>query len=641
MARKNNKRRKIVFIGAGSLGFTKKIIIDILSCPALADSRLALVDIDKDRLKYSFQVAQRIIEQGKYGATVEAFASRKDALKDADYVIVTILAHGYEGFRREIEIPRKYGVNQAVGDTTGPGGVMRAQRTIPIMLDIARDMERYSSPGALMLNYTNPMHMLSWAIYENSSINYVGLCHSVQGTAEMLARLLELPYAEVRYLTAGINHQAWVLKFEHQGRDFLPQIRKKAEELDFYQEEPVRCEICRQLGYFVTESSPHNSEYLPWFRKKPEILARYVPGGQDDYGMILAEYRKKADDWKDWLKDLASGKVPIDLTRSHEYGANIINAVETDEPFRFNGNIRNITLIPNLPEGSCVETPCIADGLGIRGIPVSPLPPQLAAVNRMNISVHELAVRAAIAKDPEMIFQAIALDPLTAAVLSLQEIRDMTKEMLLAQEKYLPGYKVRKFASRGAVKGFGKEHLVQILGRKKAELFQELNIIDRFYVLGPFENADSSGRSLGLAKNNGPEEAIDLKAGYKGKTGRKISWKKIGPADIDDNGFVNLLILCGNMDMAVGYAYTVLEAIMDCKVELEFGSDDGIAIWLNGKEIIRKEGARSAIRSQNRVALYLKHGKNDLLLKVDQIQGDWGFYANFARRYTNVSVRLA
>ena len=641
MSREKAARKRIAFIGAGSLGFTKKIVTDVLSYPALSDSVLAFMDIDETRLGYAVRTVRRVVREGKYKAKVEAWRDRKSALKDADYVFITILVDGYEGFRPEIEIPMKYGVNQAVGDTTGPGGVFRAQRTIPVMLDIARDVERYAKPGVLILNYTNPMHMLSWAVTEATPVSYVGLCHSVQGTTDFLARVLGVPYDEVRYWVAGINHQAWVLEFEHEGKSLIPDIRKKADTPEFYRDAPVRCEMCRQLGYFVTESSSHNSEYVPWIRKRPEILAKYLPGGLNDYGMLLTEYGQRRDHWKAWMKDLASGKTPMDLNRSHEYGAAIINAIETNIPFRFNGNVRNTGLITNLPEGCCVEVPCVAEGSGVRPLYVGDLPLQLAALNRMNVSVHELSVLAARHKDPEMIFQALAYDPLTASVLSLQQIRDMTAEMLNAQKKLLPGYNIRRFDKKGEMKGFGKDYLVETLGKDKAELFRELNVIDRFHILGPFENADSSGNSLGLKKVLEPERRVDLKSTFKGKGGKRIRWKKITARHFDDDGFVNLRVACAPVEMVVAYAYTILEAIADAHVDIQIGSDDGIAIWLNRKEIYRKDAHRCAVRGQTTIPLSLRHGKNELLFKIDQRQGEWGFYANFALRYPNVSVRLA
>lgn len=638
MSKKTPDRMRIAFIGAGSLVFTKRVITDLLSFPALSDCVLALMDIDEKRLRYAEKVARRIIRETRTAAKVESFTDRRSALENADYVFVTILVDGFEGFRRELEIPMQYGVDQAIGDTTGPGGVMRAQRTIPVMVDIARDIERYGRPGALMLNYTNPMHMLGWAICQETDVNYVGLCHSVQGTTELIARVLGVPDDEMEHWVAGINHQAWVLEFKHKGRSLIDQIRKRADDLDFYQEEPVRCEMCRQLGYFVTESSHHNSEYVPWFRARPEILAKYLPGGVSDYGRTLNEYGQKRDQWEDLMKDLASDKTPLDLTRSHEYGGSIVNAIQTNVPFRFNGNVKNTGLITNLTEGCSVEVPCVADASGITPLHVGDMPAQLAAVNMMNVSVHKLSVLAAKHKDPELVFQALACDPLTAAVLSLQQIRDMTREMLEAQQKLLPGY--GKLDRKGEIMGFGKDQLIETLGKEKAELFEELNIIDRFYIVGPFENADASGNSLGLAEAHGPEKGIDLKRTFDGKGGKKTKWKRITAKEIDDNGYIDLNTVCAPVQTAAAYAYTILEAVVDTDIDIEVGSTDGIAIWLNQQEVYKKEAVRGAVRGQTSVPLQLRHGRNDLLLKIDQKHGHWGFYANLAKRYPNVSVRL-
>lgn len=639
MKKVKKHRRKIAFIGAGSLGFTQNLITDILSFPALSDSHLALMDINAGRLKYGLKVAERIILDGKYPATVEASQDRKRTLKDADYVFITILAHGFEGFVKELEIPMKYGVNQAVGDTTGPGGVFRALRTIPIMLEIVRDVEQYSSERSLILNYTNPMHMLSWAIFDGSPVQYVGLCHGVQGTTELLARVLDVPLEEISYWVAGINHLAWVLRFEHNGKSLLDKIREACNKQNFYREEPVRCEICRHFGYFCTESSCHDSEYIPWVRKNKETLAKFLPGGFNNYGMLLQEYKSR-EQWEVWMKDLASGKIPVNLLRSHEYGARILNAIETNEIYRFNGNLKNTGLITNLQEGSCVEVPCHVDRNGIKPVFVGDLPPHLAAICRQNIAVHEMAVLAAKHKDPELAFQAISYDPLTASVCSLQQIRNMVWELFQAQKEYLPGYPVDKFRKIKEMKAFSGDKLVDVHSKDKKTLFRELNVIEQFYVLGPFDNLDENKNSLGLSAVLAPEKEIVLDKTYTGKDGKKIKWKLVRVEDMDNNGYVNLCLHCAKVDMAVAYAYTILEATAGTLVKLQLGSDDGIAVWLNKREIYRKEAERCAGRGQEEVTLQLKHGKNELLLKIDQKHGGWGFYANFSRNAPGVSVRL-
>lgn len=633
--KKGNNRLKITFIGAGSLGFTQKLIADILSYPALSDCVLSLMDINVKRLEYSRKVACRIINEGGYKAVVEATTDRRKALKGASYVFITILANGIKGFKSEIEIPMKYGVDQAVGDTTGPGGVFRAQRTIPIMLDIAGDIDRYSAPGAQILNYTNPMHMLSWAIYDAfPRMNYVGLCHNVPNTIETLARIFEIPPEEVSHWVAGINHQAWVLEFRHKGKSFIEDIRRKADTLEFYRDEPVRCEMCRMLGYFATESSIHNSEYTPWFRKNPKTAAQFTPAGISDHAQTLRQYERSARQWEERLQKLASGKIPISLARSHEYGAGIINAMEGGKQFYFCGNVKNTCLITNLPTGCCVEVPCMADHTGIKPLYVGDIPPQLAALNQMNVAVHGLSVLAAKEKDPERILQALALDPLTSAVLTPPQIREMTSEMLNAQKKYLPGY--GQLQQKKEMKLANPKVAV---ANEKTEIFKEFNVISRFYVIGPFANTDENGKSLELSQELPPEKKVDLHAVYEGKAGRKIKWKKITDKDMEDDGFVDLNRLLEVGAGTVGYAYTVLDAIADTMLTLQVGSDDGIAVWLNGNKIYSFETARGAARAQAEIQLCLKDGRNELLLKIDQKEGDWGFYANFAEPLIGVTVK--
>jgi len=435
---------KIAFIGAGSLGFTRNLARDILTFPALQDATLALMDIDAERLGFAQQAVQKIIDAGRYPAKVVATMDRAEALKGADAVLVTILVGDTNVWRHDIEIPKKYGVDINVGDTRGPSGIFRALRTIPVMLSIARDMERYC-PDATMLNYTNPMAMLCRALQRESSIRLTGLCHSVQGTAKMLARWIGAPYEEITYTCAGINHNAWYLKFEWNGKDAYPLIRKAITELpEVYNEEIVRNEMFLHLDYYVTESSGHNSEYNWWFRKRPDLIEKYCTHGTGwnpgIYAFILKEYQATEDTWryavKEWL-----AKKEVDLQRGHEYAAAIINALQGGEPFQFNGNVPNTGLITNLPQGACVEVPVWASKKGLEPVYVGALPPQCAALTGINAQVEEMAVEGALTGNPRLIFQAIANDPLTAAVLSLAEIRQMVNEMFQQNAPYLPQFK--------------------------------------------------------------------------------------------------------------------------------------------------------------------------------------------------------
>ncbi|MDH7481367.1 MAG: alpha-galactosidase [Armatimonadota bacterium] len=433
--------RKIAFIGAGSFGFTRGLVRDILTFPALADSTLALMDIDQERLDFSKAAVNRIIEAGKYPAKVITTLDRKEALEGADGVLITILQGGPQVFRTDIEIPKKYGVDINVGDTRGPSGIFRAIRTIPVMLEIAADIQKYA-PNAIVLNYTNPMAMLCRAMQsEYPKLTISGLCHSVQGTAMMLASWIGAPYEEITYHCAGINHQAWYLDFKWNGKDAYPLIREAiTTRPEIYNHEQVRNEMFLHLGYYVTESSGHNSEYVAWFRKRPDLIEKYCTTGTGwnpgHHAYILNEYLRREDTWRDSIK--AALEAPVRLERGHEYAASIFNATFGDGTlFEFNGNVRNNGIIDNLPQGCCVEVPVLASKRGLDPIKVGPLPPQCALLNSISAQCEELAVEGCLQGDREKIYHAIYYDPLTSAVLSLAEIKSMVDEMFEANKGFL------------------------------------------------------------------------------------------------------------------------------------------------------------------------------------------------------------
>jgi alpha-galactosidase len=435
---------KIAFIGAGSLGFTRGLVRDILTFPLLRDATLSLMDVDPERLEFAHASVQRIVDLGGYPARVEATLNRAEALRDADIVLVTILANGVDVWRHDIEIPKKYGVDTNIGDTRGPSGIFRALRTIPVMLDIARDMERLC-PNATMLNYTNPMVMLCRAMQRETNIRLTGLCHSVQGTAEMLARWIDAPMSEITYTCAGINHMAWYLKYEWRGEDAYPLIRAAiTERPEVYNEELVRNEMFLHLDHYVTESSGHNSEYNWWFRKRPDLIERYCTHGTGwnpgEYAYIIKHYEAREGNWRDEAKKWFASDSPISLERGHEYAAYIINALEGGEPFEFNGNVRNTGLITNLPQDACVEVPVWASRKGLSPVHVGALPPSCAVLTNLTSNIEEMAVEAALTGDARLVFQAIAHDPLTASVLSLAEIRQMVSEMFRQNQPYLPQF---------------------------------------------------------------------------------------------------------------------------------------------------------------------------------------------------------
>jgi alpha-galactosidase len=437
---------KITFIGAGSLEFTADLVRDILTFPLLEAAHISLMDINAERLDFAKQAVERLIAAGKYPATVSATLDRAEALKEADVVLTTILAGGLEVWRHDIEIPKKYGVDINVGDTRGPCGIFRFLRTLPQLADIVHDMEKYC-PNAFLLNYTNPMAMLCGALQRQTHIPVTGLCHSVQGVARRLSGWLGVPYSDVSYVCAGINHQAWYLKYEVNGRDAYPLIYKAiTENPKVYNEEPVTNEIFLALGYYVTESSGHNSEYNWWFRKRPDLIEQYCshatgwnPGA---YALNVKRYLEREATWKEIVrKRLSTPPTGEELQRGQEYAAWIINALQGGEPFKFNGNVRNTNLVTNLPEGACVEVPVYVDKAGYHPLQVGALPPECALLTQLSCGIEEMAIEAALTGDPVMVYRAICHDPLTAAVLSLAEIRQMTNELFTQHKDYLPQFK--------------------------------------------------------------------------------------------------------------------------------------------------------------------------------------------------------
>jgi alpha-galactosidase len=442
---------KITFIGAGSLVFTRNLCSDILLTPVLRECTISLMDIDPGRLSQSRDLVQAIVDQRRLKARLEATTDQREAVRDADYVVTTFQEGGLKAYDLDIEIPKRYGVEQCVGDTLGPGGVFRALRTIPVLLDLCRDMDEVA-PDSLLLNYVNPMAANCWAVDAATARPQIGLCHSVQDTSEMLAEWVGVPYEEVAYLCAGINHQAFFLRFSRDGEDLYPAIREAAQREDAKSREPVRIELMEHFGYFVTESSGHASEYVPYFRKSSRMVEEdLVPRFTDernhwyDFGRTGGYLRhcvRRLEESRTEYEELrASGGTEPPTARTHEYGSHIMEAIETNSLTRVNGNVANRGLIENLPAGCCVEVPCLVDGNGVQPTMVRSYPTQLAALNRTNINVQELVVEAALTGNVEAVHHAVMLDPLTAAVSTLPQIHSMVDEMLGSQAQWLPQFR--------------------------------------------------------------------------------------------------------------------------------------------------------------------------------------------------------
>jgi alpha-galactosidase len=435
---------KITFIGAGSTVFAKNLLADILSFPELANSTISLMDIDPERLHTSEIVAHKVAEFFGAKPLIEATLDRRQALDGADYAISMFQVGGYKPSTViDFEIPKKYGIHQTIADTLGIGGIMRGLRTIPVFLDICKDMEELC-PEVLFLQYVNPMAMNTWAINRASKIKTVGLCHSVQGTAESLAGDIGVPYNEINYICAGINHMAFYLRFERNGEDLYPKIRNVMEAKSYGRRhrelgDHVRYEVLRRTGYFVTESSEHFSEYVPWFikRDRSDLI--------EQYEIPIDEYIRRCEDqiaeWESERVALERGELDeVRYERSQEYGSLIIHSMETGEPRVVYGNVANHGLIDNLPQGCCVEVPCLVDKNGLQPTKIGALPPHLAALMQTNINVQSLVVEAALTGNREHIYHAAMLDPHTAAELSLDQIWSLVDELIEAHGNMLPEY---------------------------------------------------------------------------------------------------------------------------------------------------------------------------------------------------------
>src|ERR1700733_10187043 len=428
--------RKITFIGAGSTVFAKNLIGDILSFPELADSTICLFDIDENRLKTSEVVARRIAKTLGASATVEATTDRGRALDGASYAINMIQVGGYRPCTvTDFEIPKRYGLRQTIADTLGIGGIMRGLRTIPVLIDMCKEMER-RCPEVVHLNYVNPMAMNCWALSEATTVRTVGLCHSVQHTAGELARDIGIPVEEINYVVAGINHLAFYLKFERNGEDLYPEIRRVIAEGRVPDDNRVRYDLFSRLGYFVTESSEHFSEYGPWFIKR----------GREDlikkFNIPLDEYPRRCESqlarWEKLRDDLESSDQPLEIRRSVEFGSLIIHSLETGIPRVVYGNIANHNLIDNLPGSCCVEVPCVVDKNGVQPVRIGRIPSHLAALMQTNINVQALTVEAVLQQNPERIYQAAMLDPHTAAELDLDQIWALVNDLLTAHGEWIP-----------------------------------------------------------------------------------------------------------------------------------------------------------------------------------------------------------
>ena len=435
--------KKITFIGAGSVQFTTAVVKDITTYPALDTAEICLMDLDEYRLAKINECVEKIKREMGSAITITATTSREEALTNADAVVVTVFNGDIDIWRHEIEIPMKYGVNINIGDTRSVSGIFRALRNIPLMLDICHDIERIS-PKAVVLNYTNPMAMLCKAMQKHSKVDVTGLCHSVQGTSKMLSEWADVDYNTLEYTCVGINHLAFFTKLTANGKDLYPILKEKIQSPEIYNKEKVRNEIFKTFGFYVTESSGHNSEYTPWFRKRPDLIRKYC--SEDGANWNPGEYafslklRQNPNRFDKLVSEFM--QKPLEKIRGHEYAANIINArIGDGTPFNFNANIINNGSVENLPFDACVEIPVTATKNGYKRQFQGKLPTNIATLIGYTAGIENLVVEAWENKSKEYVYQAVSLDPLCSAVLSLEEIKEMCDELFEINKDYLDDYK--------------------------------------------------------------------------------------------------------------------------------------------------------------------------------------------------------
>jgi len=437
---------KIAIVGAGSIGFTRTMVRDILSVPELEATEFALHDIDPLNLKMVESLIKRDVAGARLPARVTVHTDRRAALESAKYIFSFVRVGGLEAFTHDINIPLRYGIDQCVGDTLGPGGLMYAQRGIPILLDFCRDIEDVADKDALFLNYSNPMAMLTWACNAYSNVRTVGLCHGVINGAKQIEDVHNIPYGQLDYTCAGINHQTWFLQARHRDRDLVPTMLEAFEKHPKYSRtERTRIDVLRRFGYYSTESNGHLSEYLPWYRKRADEISRWIDtddwinGETGGYLRVTEEGRRWFDhDFPQWMQEDPM-KISLE-TRGNEHGSYIIESLETGRPYRGHFNIPNTGIITNLPPDCIVEVPGYVDGNGISIPVVGDLPLGCAAVCQTSVNIQRLGVRAAVEGDVTMLKQAMLLDPLTGAVANPPEVWEMADELLVALAPWLPQY---------------------------------------------------------------------------------------------------------------------------------------------------------------------------------------------------------
>jgi alpha-galactosidase len=611
-------------IGAGSVVFSRNLTGDILGYPEFQNATISYMDIDKERLDTAGLMGAKVAKALGAKPKIETTMDRRKALDGADFVINMVQIGGFDNTLVDFEIPRKYGLNFTIADTTGPGGFFRALRTFPLLRDMCRDMEELC-PRAVLLNYSNPMSMNMQSIFRTSEIQAVGLCHSVQGSFNGLMRYIGEKPSECDFVCAGINHMAFYLSLEKKGEDLYPRLFEAMKRPEVYGSNKVRFELMKRLGYFVTESSEHHAEYNPWF----------IPRGKQaikEFNVPIDEYLRRCDSNEkhfETVKKTARDKSELKVHRSHEYGSLIIHSMVTRTPRVVYGNLPNTGSITNIVPDAVVEVPTLVDGSGLQPTVIGELPAQLVAYMQPHISQHELFIQAALERRRERIYQAAMFDPLTAAVLSTDKIVEMCDEMIAGHGKLLPKMdkpvlvptsgKTFKAANIKALHAAWDE-------RKKQDL---ADYILEWDILAPFTSPKPNPKLLEWKTpfekvfDKAPEAKPDLKAVYKSGE-REIAWTKV-QANMSGRVLFHRTPNIGAVDWSVAYAHAEFISPSPHRALLACGSDDGIQVWINGKIVHSIEKTRALTAEDDEIAIRLEAGVNRILVKVSNHKDNWGF----------------
>ena len=621
---------KVAMIGAGSVVFSRNLTGDILGFPEFHDATFSYMDVDADRLAVGAALCRKMATALGATPTIDATTDRRAALDGADFVINMVQIGGFESTLVDFEIPRKYGLNFTIADTTGPGGLFRALRTFPMLSGLCRDMEQVA-PRATLLNYSNPMSMNMQAVTRTSSVPAVGLCHSVQGTFDQLMRYLGEDPATVAFTCAGINHMAFYLGMEKDGVDLYPRLFAALDDPKVYNTNKVRFELMRRLGHYVTESSEHNAEYS----------AHFIPHGAkqvEKFAVPIDEYLRRCDGIVDEfarMKTFAAGDEPGKKpTRSHEYGSTIVHAMATGTPAVVYGNMANNGAIANLPRNAIVEVPTMVDRSGLRLTTVGELPPQLVGYMQPHVTQHELFIRAAMEGRRDHVYQAAMFDPLTAATLTPDRIVEMCDELIAAHGLAkdggcLPDLDAKRTLVPTSGKSFGR-----VDGRAlhkswdAAQTKAGEDAIKTWQIIGPFYSTKPGHIDLAirtpveddyLKRTDG---SIDPAAAFRAGD-RTVRWTTTTAAG--KTGFVDLRRDLGPADWCVAYAYAEVESIHPRETVLRCGSDDGIQVWLNGAVVHANDLVRGYHAGDDEAPVQLRAGVNRILVKVTNHEHAWGF----------------